>query len=419
MHVLFLADNESRSCTALQSSCCYLEFMHPMVSLLRRHLSPKHKYALYNFYRRMTSVHRADGSPNVLLFTTPRSGSSWLMELIWSQPGFKCVNEPFDIRNPHVRANLGLSSWEALQSDAHQDDVARYMQAYLGNKEHAAEARPFSNAPYRFLTDRIVFKIIHTGENQINWFQENFNARVVFLTRHPIPVALSHQAFPRLEAYLNSDFSQHFNAAQLDLAARIIRSESKLQKGVLDWCFQNASPLRDRKDDWAVLSYEQLVLDPEPAIHDLAEKLELPDQARLYRQLGKSSQVKHKSDTETKKLLEAPDNESKRLRLVSKWRDKVSSEEAQDTMGILEAFGISAYHYDSLLPNQELWTGDQYAEWNEKLERLSLVSRPPASVHHLRPPRLEVHQHVLTDGVRRRKVRLPLSHRRDTLDKRD
>lgn len=349
----------------------------------------------------------------------PRSGSSWLMELIWSQPGFRCVNEPFDLRNPHVRANLGLTSWEALQSDAHREDVARYMQAYLDNREHAAEARPFTGAPYRFLTNRIVFKIIHTGENQIDWFKERFNARIVFLTRHPIPVALSHVDHPRLEAYLNSDFSAHFSSAELELAAYIIRSGSKLQKGVLDWCFQNAVPLRTRKDDWAVLSYEQLVLDPEPALHELAEKLELPDKAKLFGRLGRSSQVKHKSDAETKRLLEEPESDVKRLRLVSKWRNRVSAEEAQEAMRILTAFGLSAYRYDSLLPSQDLWSGLHYAETARLLEQPPVVSRLPASVHHLRPPRLEVHQHVLADGVRRRKVRFPLRHRRDALDKRN
>ena len=59
----------------------------------------------------MSNVHRPDGRPNVFLFSTPRSGSTWLMELIWTQPGFKYVNQPLSLLNPRVRRHLGISDW--------------------------------------------------------------------------------------------------------------------------------------------------------------------------------------------------------------------------------------------------------------------------------------------------------------------
>lgn len=334
--------------------------MKKLILPVGRRVPPKLKDALYNVYRRVTSVHRPDGSPSVMVFTMPRSGSTWLMELIWSQPGFKCVNEPFDLRNPLVRLHLGLTSWTELQNDAHQKDVQRYLQGYLDNRVHATEVAPHANTFYRPLTRRIVFKIIHAGENQIDWFRETFGVRVVFMLRHPIPVSLSNQVYPRLTSYLESDFRKRFTPAQLKLAAQVIASGSKLERGVLDWCFQNAGPLRDRNDDWAVVTYEQLVLDPEPATHYLADKLELPDAAKMQQHLGRASGVKRKSDLETKKLLDEQDSAAKRLRLVSKWQDKVSEADAKQAMSILGVFEIGVYRYDELLPARELWLGDGY-----------------------------------------------------------
>lgn len=33
------------------------------------------------------NIHKLDGRPNVLLFSTPRNGSTWLMELILTPAG--------------------------------------------------------------------------------------------------------------------------------------------------------------------------------------------------------------------------------------------------------------------------------------------------------------------------------------------
>ena len=65
-----------------------------------------------------------------LLFSTPRSGSTWLMELIWTQPGFKYCNQPLSLFNPLVRQHLGIDRWEALY-EASVPTFERYFRRYL------------------------------------------------------------------------------------------------------------------------------------------------------------------------------------------------------------------------------------------------------------------------------------------------
>jgi hypothetical protein len=50
---------------------------------------------------------------------------------------------------------------------------------------------------------------------------------------------------------------------QSAFAERILQTGTELEVGVLSWCLQNMVPLRDASDDWAIIAYEQLVLDPE------------------------------------------------------------------------------------------------------------------------------------------------------------
>ena len=75
-----------------------------------------------------SNVHRPDGRPNVFLYSTPRSGSTWLMELIWSQPGFKTCNQALYLENPVVRKHLGISEWDELYSVDATEKLRSYLQ---------------------------------------------------------------------------------------------------------------------------------------------------------------------------------------------------------------------------------------------------------------------------------------------------
>ena len=54
-------------------------------------------YNIKLFLKSISNIHRDEGN-NVLIISNPRSGSTWLMEMIWSQNKFKAINEPLNIR---------------------------------------------------------------------------------------------------------------------------------------------------------------------------------------------------------------------------------------------------------------------------------------------------------------------------------
>lgn len=41
------------------------------------------------------NAHRPDQAPDVVIVSTPRSGSTWLMEVLATEPGMKPIDEPF------------------------------------------------------------------------------------------------------------------------------------------------------------------------------------------------------------------------------------------------------------------------------------------------------------------------------------
>lgn len=59
-------------------------------------------------------LHQYTGNQPVFIISSPRSGSTWLMELLLTQPGMYSANEPFNLRNAYHRKMLGINTWEEL-----------------------------------------------------------------------------------------------------------------------------------------------------------------------------------------------------------------------------------------------------------------------------------------------------------------
>lgn len=305
------------------------------------------------------NVHRPNGRPNVLLFSTPRSGSTWLMELILTQPGFKPCDEPFDLRQSHVARYLngrGVKTWSDLYDETHAPALESYLMGVVDGRLHLTDRLVHRNR-FRLLTHRVVFKLLHAGEDRIARWRDVCRGRVVFLVRHPLPVSLSRKHLPRLSTFLLEDgYGQHLEPAQLRAARRHADSTNPLERGVLDWCLQNAVPLAQRKDDWLVVTYEQLVLDPEPVIRRLCERLDLDQSARMQRRLRVASASTRQSDPSVKGRLAdrrggGPDNRW----LLEKWRSRIDAEQERRLMAILADFDIDLYQSGDALPNPRVW----------------------------------------------------------------
>ena len=167
-------------------------------------------------------------------------------------------------------------------------------------------------------------------------------------------MSLSRQIYPRLDALLATDYSRSFTAEQLRYARKVLESGTKLERGVLDWCLQNAVPLRNATADWLIVSYEQLVIEPRPVLELLAKRLELPKPERMLHRLNIPSASTYKSNERTKEVLQNKEDGRNRW-LVEKWREAVGEEEERRAMRILEQFDLDLYQFGNALPADSFW----------------------------------------------------------------
>lgn len=302
------------------------------------------------------TFHQQGEQKNIFLFSSPRSGSTWLTEIIATQPGFKMIKEPFNIRRDEVRENSGLTTWDDVIAKTSEDKVKNYIQHFVEGRDRDWRYRrlhPFNDL-WRFQTDRIIFKILFAGEDKINWFKEVFNGEVIFLLRHPIPVSLSREELPRLSSFISTSFINHFTDEQITFAKKIFDQGSQFQKAVVDWCFQNVLPLRHADRDWLIVSYEQMVIQPEIVIENLVQKFNFPQPKEMYRRLNKASASTGKSDAESQEVLRDPAKvlESKQW-LVDKWKKRATAEQIEQTGEILDVFGLDFYQHNESLPKSK------------------------------------------------------------------
>src|SRR4029453_2431590 len=264
------------------------------------------------------------------------------------------VNEPFNLRKPVVRETLGFNEWALLLDPTSKPAMRTYLQKFIDDEDDDPRFKreiPFSTQ-WHFTTDRVLFKILFAGEDDFGWFTREFGGQTVLLLRHPIPVSLSREELPRLHSFLAGPFATRFTERERAVAGHVIESENHFEMAVLDWCLQNAIPLRGVDPSWTVISYEQMVLDPGTVITHLAQRLSLPKPERMLKRVARASASTVKSSAESRHLLQrhrtAPDAGQT---LIGRWRGRVTPQQEMRAFDIVEAFDIDYYLRESLTPN--------------------------------------------------------------------
>ncbi len=302
------------------------------------------------------SSHRSGGKPDILIFSSPRSGSTWLMEIIGTQEGVRPVSEPFWMPRFEGTGGPLPPSWDLLlPHDGREETIERYFRSLLDGSCGIGSPAPFTRH-HRWRTDRMVFKILRC-KDMMSWFEATFRCRIVYLVRHPLAVSLSRRITPQLEGFVGSDrYCGAFLTPEQRLRARSILSEgSPLERKILDWCLQNLPPLRHLdRSRWLCLHYEDLVADPVAVIGKLASFLDLPDEAGMVRQIGIPSRSTFLSDAETRNYLKRAQHGTEREYLLGKWKPGISPEEESRAMAIVREFGIDIYAAGQTGPSSRL-----------------------------------------------------------------
>lgn len=295
------------------------------------------------------SRYRQGQKKDILLLSSRRSGSTWLMEVLGVEPGLRSLNEPFGPKFIHRSILATAPGFDAVCS-GHRlfqldedlaDCTARYMTEPALNRL-SGPYNPLSPS-FHFRYDRTLWKVIHANPAIDYFYQQADRFHTLLLLRHPCPTILSmmRKYEPELALILrNEGFCRTYvDDAAYTAFQDIERGGTLLEKFAAEWALEQVAPLRGLEVHAAklrILSYEALLAEPEASVSGIANFCELSDPEKILRYLRYPSASTAGDRMQTMKRASAAD-------LIGGWRKKLSGEEEKAVFRILERAGIDNY----------------------------------------------------------------------------
>jgi len=293
-----------------------------------------------------------DINNTILLSGSPRSGTTWLMEILGALPNYTYLFEPLNpIRFSSESFKVGFRSRPYFQSDIEWPVGEEYLRKIFtgrtGGLPPLLKSEMFTN---RLLADKLIVKSINLNR-LLPWIAKRFQLRkIILIIRHPcavvasqlktglcayIPKSLPYKdTFPTLENILEEAHEIK------DLDNELYKSLKKIEKQeellAAAWCLDNYVPLSFPKTyPWTTVIYEDLVKNGEKEIthifREIGEK-NIPRSA--IRRLNTPSVATVWGE---RNLCKNPNEQ------LSKWKNFLSEKQIQRVFKIVSDFGLDFY----------------------------------------------------------------------------
>src|SRR5262245_25463544 len=176
--------------------------MSPTTRPLRALVPERYKRPLKLAYGTLVSAAASflrrhyDPTRSVLVLGSPRSGTTWLMNLVCASPGTAAVFEPLNpVQDPWI-ARLVTDEWLRLTSNDDARELERFLALVLAGRHLTRWSSNHSSLPDILCASRLVVKFVR-AMRAAGWLARRFPANPkVAILRHPCAVVSSMVASP-------------------------------------------------------------------------------------------------------------------------------------------------------------------------------------------------------------------------------
>jgi hypothetical protein len=268
----------------------------------------------------------------------PRSGTTWLAELIATVPGTGVIFEPLSIEHVREARAAGLD-WQNFHLPSEDWPAGRhFFERVLAAKVLTPWTASAMNLRQAARARRWVIKMVRANQ-MLGWIAQNFATKpAALIIRHPCAVLASREsrgwpsptfppsnpgffgAFPHLEGYVKSlrHPEEHFSTR---------------------WCMNYYAPLNlVGPRPFIELFYETLLMDPENQLRRLLNAWEMTLSEDAW---ALATRPSSKASTEM----------SRSGADLGRWRTKLGATRIARILAVLREFGLEFYG-DSPLPDQ-------------------------------------------------------------------
>ena len=318
-----------------------------------------HRY-VYPFNKR-NSKRQINPQNTIVLFSFPRSGSTWLSELLLTIPQSCLFDEPlqrnnigspielpdFATRKLKEVAELDFYFFQPVPEDAEDEEIKSMMSRLL--KGEAVSIGLYDDYGLQRLDKAEIYIVkFNYGMLLSSWLLKNFQVTSLFLIRNPfaciasilqhnlskklsIPAAIKVPAFRFNEIYL-----------QYESIYRSINTPEEYFTFL--WCLNvKEGTEKNRTGSSLIVFYEDLLLNYEREITSIFDHLKKPIPAEIF-----DLQLKPSSSTYNHSLKSIAGQDQ-----LEAWKKHLTHRQKDNIGRIIKEFGISLYE-DGLLPNKTL-----------------------------------------------------------------
>jgi len=282
----------------------------------------------------------------ILIFSEPRGGSTWILELLSNIPNSATIFEPLhsnyglflnDERyewgtypDPSIKNEQLLSEWNNLLS-------GNSINSYVVSR---SEVIDYINS------DKLVIKFI-MGTPFLPWVSKNIQLKYkpIYLMRHPLAVAKStlENLYKRGEAVL-IDHKWIPEGANFDLYEKnkdiFSKDRPVLHHLIGRWCMNNYFAMKETSNNEVIkVHYEDLLLHPNTVIANIFKIWNMETPPALF------EKINIPSSSDFRKDFRADKNEQ-----LKKWFIGFSNKELEEMDEILKRFEINVYSMFDILP---------------------------------------------------------------------
>lgn len=269
----------------------------------------------------------------ITIFGAPRSGSTWLAELLSSCPEHLQIFEPLHPENVRQVKQVIPTRNHYISAEQPWDDGKKLFTKILTGKLLNPWILSQAKLLKIFQSKRLVIKFVRANL-MLDWFTQNLNVLPpVLIVRHPCAVIASQlkKGWPPSKIQLlNHPYLEQYPS----IKSKCLGLSTSEELAALAWCLRYHAPLSASKPyKFILVTYEELVLNGDLVLKNIFKKLQLTYSDQIARQLIKPS------DTSTEK-----EKINQRDHILTSWQQTLTADQIDNILSVVNIFNMAFYN---------------------------------------------------------------------------
>ena len=307
------------------------------------------------------SKKKLDINDTILISGSPRSGTTWLMDILENIPSYTWIFEPIQPAWFPESFKVGFNSRTYLPEEKDWKEGENFLKKVFTGKVYST-LPPYSfklkENMNRVLGNKLIVKTVRLNR-MLPWINKRFNLRkILLIIRHPCAVIASqlksgfvgyHPNSPPYYNILPTKKDVLDEASKIEiLDEEIIKKLEKINTTeeilAATWCIDNFIPLNSKKPyHWDLIFYEKLVREGDEIIKEIFT--DIKDKKIIESMI---SNLEKPSRLASEKL----ETYIKTDKQLSKWKKHISEEKVKKILDVVSIFGLDFYT-DSPVPDYD------------------------------------------------------------------